>query len=84
MAALKSHGISTKEVDTHETMFLLQLYQKLQAGEILTKTSGHRRGSLRQTNTIQTFSTAGMNSLEQYSEMMINNFSFELLMLTSE
>ena len=64
LATLKSHGISTKEVNTPEILFLLQLYQKLQAGETLTQTSGHRRGSLKQTNTIQTFSATGMNNLE--------------------
>ena len=64
LGKLKSHGISTKEVGTPETLFLLKLYQKLQTGETLTQTSGHRRGPLRQTNSIRTFSTTGICNWE--------------------
>ena len=62
LAALESRGMSAEEGETPGAQFILQLYEKLQTGETLRQASGHRGTSLRQADTVRTFTASGKSS----------------------
>ena len=59
LAALQTHGMSAEEGETPGAQFILQLYERLQAGESLRQASGHRGPSLSQADTVRTFTALG-------------------------
>ena len=58
-AALESHGMSEETGESPGAKFILQLYERLQAGESLVQASGRRETSLEQADTVRTFTVSG-------------------------
>ena len=59
LAALQSHEMTQDKGKNPASLFILQLYRKLQAGESLIQASGLKTTSLNQADTVRTFTALG-------------------------
>ena len=70
LAALESRGMSEEKGGSPGAEFILQLFERLQAGESLVQALGGKETSLKQADTIRTFTVSGEKSFFDFKSSL--------------